>query len=81
MNACGPPQSSGGAARWPACVGVEENAALLVHSVLATTNLEAVKVHVLPAERDLQDPVKPRDARIASYQKAPPDQRADAAQH
>ncbi|MDM0084865.1 hypothetical protein QTI17_30130 [Variovorax sp. J31P179] len=54
-------------------VGVEEDAALalLVDCVLATTDLETVQVHVLPAERDLQDLVKPRDARIASYQKAP----------
>lgn len=51
------------------CVGVEEDAALLVDPVLAATNLEAVKVHILPAECDLQDLVKPRDARIAAYQK------------
>ena len=62
-------------------VGVEEHAAFLMDSVLATANLEAMKVHVLPAERDLQDLVKPGDARIASQQKSPPDQRADAAQH
>jgi hypothetical protein len=62
------------------CVGVEEDAALLVDTVLATPNLETVKVHVLSAERELQDLVKPRDARIASHQQAPPDQRADAAQ-
>jgi hypothetical protein len=36
------------------CVGVEEHAALLMDTVLATANLEAVKVHFLPAERDLQ---------------------------
>jgi hypothetical protein len=36
---------------------------------------------VLPAERSLKDLVKPRDARIASHQQAPPDQRVDAAQH
>jgi hypothetical protein len=47
----------------------------------ATANFEAMKVHVLPAERDLQDLVKPGDARIATHQKAPPDQRTDAAQH
>ena len=62
-------------------LGVEEHAALLMDTVLATANLEAMKVHVLPAERDLQDLVKPGDARIATHQKAPPDQRADAAQH
>jgi hypothetical protein len=48
------------------CVGVEEHAALLMDTVLATTDLEAVKVHVLPAECDLQDLVKPRDARVAT---------------
>ena len=35
------------------CLGVEEHAALLMDTVLATANLEAMKVHVLPAERDL----------------------------
>ena len=63
------------------CLGVEEHAALLMDTVLATANLEAVKVHVLPAERNLQDLVKPGDARIATHQKAPPDQRTDATQH
>lgn len=63
------------------CLGVEEHAALLMDTVLATANLKATKVYVLPAERDLQEPVKPGDARIATHQKTPPDQRADAAQH
>lgn len=31
------------------CVGVEEHAALLMDSVLATANLEAVEMHILPA--------------------------------
>lgn len=62
-------------------VGVEEHAALLMDTVLATANLEAMKVHVLPAERDLQDLVKPGDAGIAAHQKSPPDQRAHDAQH
>jgi hypothetical protein len=63
------------------CLGVEEHAAVLMATVLATTDLEAMKVHVLPAERDLQDLVKPGDARVAAHQQAPADQRADAAQH
>ena len=62
-------------------VGVEDHAALLMDSVLATANLKAVKMHVLPAERDLHDLVKPGDACTASHPQAPPDQRADAAQH
>jgi hypothetical protein len=39
-----------------------------VDSVFATANLEAVKVHVLPAERYLKDLAKPGDTRIASHQ-------------
>jgi hypothetical protein len=54
-------------------IGVEGHAALLIDPVLATANLEAVKMHVQPAERDLQDLVKPSDACIASHQQAPPD--------
>jgi hypothetical protein len=40
-----------------------------------------MKVHVLPAECDLQDLVKPGDTCIATRRKAPPDKRTDAAQH
>ena len=47
------------------CVRIEEHA---VDSVFATANLEAVKVHVLPAERYLKDLAKPGDTRIASHQ-------------
>jgi hypothetical protein len=63
------------------CLGVEEHATLLMGPILATANLEAMKVHVLPAECDLQDLVKLGDACIATHQKAPPDQRIDAAQY
>ncbi|MDM0117752.1 hypothetical protein QTI66_37265 [Variovorax sp. J22R133] len=62
-------------------VGVEHHAALLTESVLATANLEAVEVNVLPGERNLKDLVKPGDACIATHQEASPDQRTDAAQH
>jgi hypothetical protein len=49
-------------------LGVEEHSALLMDTVLATANLEAMKVHVLPAECDLQALMKPGES---LYRSAP----------
>jgi len=59
-------------------VGSEERAAIPMDAVLPAPDVEAVQVHVLPTERDLQNLVKAGDACVASQQQPAPDQRADA---
>ncbi len=57
-----------------------EGAADAATSVILAMNTEAVQVDVFPAHRYLDDTMELRNARVAAYQHAAPDQRGDVAQ-
>jgi hypothetical protein len=51
---------------------------LAIDRVLATANLEAVEVHVVPAERYVENLMKVSQCAVAAHEQIPPDQRAAA---
>jgi hypothetical protein len=62
-------------------IGIKEYAAISAQSVFAAADLKTVQVHILPAEGDLQYPVKLRDNGVTRHQQPSPNQRTDAAEH
>src|ERR1700688_4237469 len=82
MKAAGPPQSSGGAAHFPATqtgahlsgIGIEKYSTFKAQPLFTAADLKTMQVHIFPAEGDLQYVVKLCDAAVTRHQQPAPNQ-------